>query len=300
MAPKKNPTSAATSSLQASIYAMMDNEDKNDKTSRKMGTRKCETAWSRVVTALVLLLNTTRSQMVLDYLQKKGAVTDVGDTENVGDKNKKLIKSKGKVNRTEWIPQGIGKPLKRSTAQKFWEKEPNQCSHPAEYLRCRANRFDRWWVCLKCGSRWERFDVDHAASSTKTVVPETPDSQSLKTEEGTYPQFLPAPRSKPDQGAVALKLNKVGKIAMVPGDTGSTTTGRPMTSRQETARARSTSKERQMTGLRASQAAKRVPHFRLDREGTMEHLEEPSTNKEVLMISDVENEEWSDGPSLED
>ena len=80
---------------------MMDNEDKNDKTSRKMGTRKCETAWSRVVTALVLLLNTTRSQMVLDYLQKKGAVTDVGDTENVGDKNKKLIKSKGKVNRTE-------------------------------------------------------------------------------------------------------------------------------------------------------------------------------------------------------
>ena len=236
----------------------------------------------------------------MDYLQQKGTVCDAVDTENVGEKFKKQIKSKGNVNRTEWIPQGIGKPLKRSTAQKCWEMEPEECNHPAEYLRCRANRFDRWWVCLTCGSRWERFDVDHAASSTATVVPETPESQSLKTKEGTYPQFLPAPRSKPDQGAVTLKLNNLGKIAMASGDTGSTTSRRPTRDRLETARARSTSKERQMTGLRASQAAKRVPHFTLDRDGAMEHLQEPLEASEVLMLSDVENEEWEDGPAHAD
>ena len=143
--------------------------------------------------------------------------------------------------------------------------------------------------------RWERFDVDHAASSTATVVPETPDSHSLKTLEGTYPQFLPAPRSKPDQGAVTLKVTNMGKISMVDGGTGSTTSRRSKTSSQETARARSTSKERQMTGLRASQAAKRVPTFNIDREGTMEHLEEAFGPTEVLMISD-EEKEWNAGP----
>ena len=295
MAPKKNQSSAAASSLQASILSMMAKEDRGEESSRKLGTRKCETAWSRVVKAMMLLINTTRSQMVLDYLQKKGAVCDEVDPENVGDKFKKATKAKGKANQTEWIAQGIGKPLKRSTAQKFWEKEPEQCNHPAEYLRCRANRFDRWWVCLTCGSRWERFDVDHAASSTATVVPETPDSHSLKTLEGTYPQFLPAPRSKPDQGAVTLKVTNMGKISMVDGGTGSTTSRRLKTSSQETARARSASKERQMTGLRASQAAKRVPTFNIDREGTMEHLEEAFGPTEVLMISD-EEKEWDAGP----
>ena len=111
MAPKKNPSSAAASSLQASIISMMDKEDKDEESSRKMGTRKCETAWSRVVKAMMLLIYTTRSQMVLDYLQKKGAVCDEVDTENVGDKSKKATKAKGKANQPKWIPQGIGKPL---------------------------------------------------------------------------------------------------------------------------------------------------------------------------------------------
>eukprot|EP00435_Cladocopium_sp_Y103_P015177 s2034_g3.t1 len=298
MAPKKNQRSAAASSIQSSIYAMMNKEDQDDRTSRRMGTQKCEKAWNRLVMALVLLMQTTRQQMVLDYMQKKGMEHEAEDIENVGDKEKKTTKTKGKAKRAEWIPQGIGKPLKRSEAQKYWEMEPKDCKHPAEYLRCRANRFDRWWVCLTCGSRWERFDTDHSTSSTTTVIPETPESQSLKTVTGTYPQFLPAPRSKPDQGAVTLKVDHKGKIAMVPGDTGSTTSRRTTKCPAETARARSLSKDRQMTGLRTAQAAKRVPHYHLDREATLENVEDPLEQTEVLMLSDVDKEEWSDDEGL--
>eukprot|EP00435_Cladocopium_sp_Y103_P015040 s4082_g3.t1 len=297
MAPKKNQRSAAASSIQSFIYAMMNAEDKDDQTSRRMGTQKCEKAWNRLVMALVLLMQTTRQQMVLDYMQKKGMEHEAEETENVGEKFKKQTKVKGKVTRAEWIPQGIGKPLKRSEAQKYWEKEPKECQHPAEYLRCRANRFDRWWVCLTCGSRWERFDTDHSTSSTTTKIPEAPNSQSLKTVTGTYPQFLPAPRSKPDQGAVTLKVDNKGKIAMVPGDTGSTTSRRSTTRTPETARDRSLCKERKMTGLRAAQPAKRVPHFMLDREDTLENVEDALEQTEVLMLSDVDKEEWSEDGS---
>eukprot|EP00435_Cladocopium_sp_Y103_P033912 s1428_g8.t1 len=253
MAPKKNQSSTAASSIQSSIYAMMNEEDKDDKTSKRMGAKRCEKAWNRLVMALVLLMQTTRQQMVLDYMQKKGMEHDAEDTENVGEKYKKATRAKGKVNRVQTpsrVPTMQGKPVRSLVGL------PD--------------------MRITMG---EVRETDHAASLTKTVIPETPDSQSVQTVTGTYPQFLPAPRSKPEQGAVTLHQ-------------GQDRYGSWRTS--ETARARSLSKDCQMTGLRVSQAAKRVPHFHLDREGTLENVEDPLEQAEMLMISDVEKEEWSD------
>jgi len=205
--------------------------------------------------AVMLLISTTRQQMVLDYMQKKALDTDeekfnVRDTKN---------KTKSKKDKSAWIDQGIGVPLSRSTAQKYWAKEPKECNHPGEYLRCRANRYSQWWVCLTCGSRWERLQQDKAASSTSTVVPETPDARHLQAKTGTYPEHLPAPRSKPDQGNIQLAVDKRGRVSNVPTkETSSTgTTGYPK-EHLTGARARSTSKDRQPEGLRALSRPKRT------------------------------------------
>ena len=289
MAPKKKST-VATSSLQASVYALVTEEDQDYQPKKKMGSRKTCAAWSRVVIALMLLLQTTRHQMVLDYLQKKGTEQDEQDTENVGEKKKKSTMAKSKVTRTEWIPQGIGQPLKRSTTQKYWDKEPEDCHHPAEYLRCRANRGQRWWTCLTCGSRWERLEGDPTASSTTTVVPETPESQKLMTRTGAYPQYLPAPKSKPDQGAVKLKVDRTGMISTASGATGSSQG--PIRKSSPTtppgARDRSLSKERPMEGLRAYQRPKRVPTYHLDQDEAQELVELQPANEVLMIDSDEE------------
>eukprot|EP00435_Cladocopium_sp_Y103_P075986 s33_g72.t1 len=257
---RKKVISAAASSLQASIYDLVNEEDKEDLPKKKMGSKKCVAAWTRIVMAILLMIRTTRQQMVLDYLQKKGAEEDDMDKVNVGEKKKKPTMAKPKVTKTEWIPQGIGQPLKRSTTQKYWDKEPEDCQHPAEYLRCRANRGQRWWTCLTCGSRWERLEGDRTASSTTTVVPETPESAKLMTKTGAYPQYLPAPKSKPEQGAVQLKVNRMGMIATASGAAGSSQgpipKSIPVTPPGSTARERSQSKKRQMEGLRAYQEQK--------------------------------------------
>ena len=97
MPPKKViPRAAANSSLQSAIYNLIDS-DEDTKQKKKMGEKKCEAAWFRIVTALLFMLRTTRQQMVLDYLQKKG---NVEETVDVQDK-----KVKFQTATTLWYPQ---------------------------------------------------------------------------------------------------------------------------------------------------------------------------------------------------
>lgn len=83
-------------------------------------------SWRRLVMAVMLLISTTRQQMVLDYMQQKATEADeekvnVRDTKN---------KTKSKKDKGAWIDQGIGVPMSRSTARKHWEKEPKECNRP--------------------------------------------------------------------------------------------------------------------------------------------------------------------------
>ncbi|CAJ1434177.1 unnamed protein product [Effrenium voratum] len=145
---------------------------------------------------------------VVDYLAKRAHQNDENE-EHAKNKNQRSQVRKPKDPDRE-IPQGIGKPLPRSQAQKHWALEVKECQHPAEHLRCRANRHGSWWTCLLCGARWERLETPASASSSK--APEAPQAKKLLLEKGVeYPQFLPAPRSRPEQGDLEVIVNRMGK-----------------------------------------------------------------------------------------
>ena len=271
------PKNAKASSLQSSIMKMM-NDNEEEAVPRRMGTTRCLSAWSRLVMAMMRLIYTTMDQMVLDYLQKKGAVVD--ETYDKVEKQPTEQTGKSKVFKKDWIPQGIGAPMSRSQAQDHWNFDPKECTHPGEYMRCRANRHQRWWCCLQRGSRWERQEADPGASSSTTEVTPLPDARSLKTAVGSYPEFLPAPRSQPKQGNIQLKVDEQGKIKMTPGASGSETIpkSQALARGQAALRDRSLSKERKMTGLRSYRAPKksqgRIPTLqrRLQRHVGILHL----------------------------
>ena len=180
-------------------------------------------AWKRLTLTLLQMIFTARSQLVIDYIGKRAAENDRTMEELEYQKYKSHVKEKVNKDKSKsgWINQGIGQPLGRSEAQKHWNFEVRNCNHPAEYLRCRANRHSKWWVCLQCGGRWERTESSPASSSTTVIAPELPQSQQLKEAKTgkSYPQFLPAPRSRPQQGSIQLQNDFTGKIAMKPVDT---------------------------------------------------------------------------------
>ncbi|CAJ1437918.1 unnamed protein product [Effrenium voratum] len=175
---------------------------------KKMGVAKCVHIWRRLVLALSTMLITARQQAVVDYLAKRAHQNDENE-EHSKNKNQRSQVRKPKDPDRE-IPQGIGKPLPRSQAQKHWALEVKECQHPAEHLRCRANRHGSWWTCLLCGARWERLETPASASSSKAL--EAPQAKKLILEKGVeYPQFLPAPRSRPEQGDLEVIVNRMGK-----------------------------------------------------------------------------------------
>lgn len=283
MAPKKKSSAPAASgsSLQSAIYGMLDSDLEKPK-KKKMGPARCEAAWQRLTNAVIFLMVTTRQQMVLDYLQQKGMVHDEPD---VRDK-KTAAKSKAKKTTAEHIPQGIGQPLSRSSTQNHWELEIHQCPHAAEQLRCRSNRYQKWWTCLMCGARWERLETE-ARGSTELEAPEVPESSSLKTRLGSYPAHLPAPRSKPDQGTIPLKVDHRGRAQPAHGDTGSTQSSMPKYFRPKSQRERSVSKERKMTGLRPAQPSRRVQVYNLEQE-PQEYVEDADPNEVMVLSSESE------------
>ena len=148
-------------------------------------------------------------------------------------------------------------------------------------MRCRANPRQRWWTCIQCGARWERLEADPSLSSSATEVPQMPEAKSLQTVVGTYPEFLPAPRSKPEQGDIKLKVDVMGRIEPASGSSGSSHAMPNRASKTTTQRERSVSKERVPTGLRPIQPPKKtagpMPTFNVEDDGPQE-----------LVISDEE------------
>ena len=212
-------------SLQSKVEQMVEisSEDDQPRQKKKTEPQKLMSAWKRLTLTLLQMIFTARNQMVIDYIGKRAAENDRTMEEQELQKYKSHVKEKTSQNKSKgsWINQGIGKPLGRSEAQKHWNFEVKSCNHPAEYLRCRANPHSKWWVCLQCGGRWERTESSPASSSTTVIAPELPQAQSLKGARTgkSYPQFLPAPRSRPQQGNIQLENDFTGKVAMKPVDT---------------------------------------------------------------------------------
>ena len=168
------------SSLFQSVRKQMQMED--TETQQKPKANKL-LGWRRVVLALLTLMATTRSEMVMEYLiSKRGTMA----TEDMEEKKKDLTGRKKKDPDSK-IRQAIGKPLNRSQAQKKWNREVSSCAHEEEYLRHRAGKGHFWYTCLQCGGRWERLETTSSSST-----------QVVQTTESNYPTYLPPPRSRPD------------------------------------------------------------------------------------------------------
>ena len=193
MAPKQ-----VTIMKQITEMVKEEQRDSSPMPRRKMGNTKTVQAWKRLVSSLLTMMFTARSQMVVDHIQQRNVLED-----EINEKNYPTTKTVKKKEKTEWINQGIGKSMPRSTTQKYWPCEPETCQHPAEHL-AEPIVTGTWWTCLLCGSRWERTQGDKSASSSTTVIPEAPHAKRLDTANGAYPEVLPAPKSKPEQGAVQL------------------------------------------------------------------------------------------------
>ena len=123
---------------------------------------------------------------------------------------------------------------------------------------CRANPGQRWWTCIQCGACWGRLELDPSLSSSATEVTQMPEAKSSQTVVGTYPEFLPAPRSKPEQGNIKLKVDMMGRIEPASGTSGSSQAMPKSTPKPTTQRERSVSKERTPTGLRPFQPSKKT------------------------------------------
>ena len=137
--------------------------------------------------ALLLLLRTTRQQMVLDYLQKKGAEQDDLEPENVWGKEEEVDPGEAQGdedgmdsagNRT--APEALHNP--EVLGQGTRGVQPPGLSIYV-VVQIEASGGGHAWTC---GSRWERLEGDPTASSTTTLVPETPESEKLLTKTGAY------------------------------------------------------------------------------------------------------------------
>ena len=158
-------------------------EQDTEKTEESSRPKDSVNPWRRLVLALMMLLSTTRSEMVMEYLITKRGTMAIEDLE---EKKKDLTGRKKKDPDTK-IRQGIGKPLNRSQAHKKLNREIEECSHEEEYMRHRAGKGHYWYTCLQCGGRWERLETTSSSST-----------QVVQTTQSNYPTYLPPPRSRPD------------------------------------------------------------------------------------------------------
>ena len=108
--------------------------------------------------------------------------------------------------------------MSRSQAQKQWPCEPERCEHPEDQLRMRGNQAQYWWVCLSCGSRWERTEAAVAVAG-QGAVPERVKPIYRST---APPKLLPPPRSRNDLGTLTLE-----QARMAPATSASTTPPKP-------------------------------------------------------------------------
>ena len=113
----------------------------------------------------------------------------------------------------------IGAPLKKSVAHKNFPMRVAECNHPPDALRCRGNQVAKWWVCTRCGSRWNRpTEKDLENNTTETVkvsevapkVCRSPGSRISTIP--TSPSKTPTTRcSSGDDGSPGQAANQLGR-----------------------------------------------------------------------------------------
>ncbi|CAE7633607.1 unnamed protein product [Symbiodinium necroappetens] len=184
---------------------------------RAMGTAKCESAWRRLVKALMLMLVTARQQMVLDYLNKRSLENEPEVSRVDPNDAKKKDSKKGKTfDKSVYIYQAIGRPLPTSHAHKEFPCSKRECQHPADALRCRANVQSHWWTCVRCGLRWDR-----PKETEENTLPELSVKPAYDTINGhpkklinskgqEFPQVLPPPKGEGESLSPPGDLNYSG------------------------------------------------------------------------------------------
>ncbi|CAE6964999.1 GIP [Symbiodinium sp. CCMP2592] len=218
---------------------ILNSNSRPDLPKKKLGIAKIEAAWRRITFRILMMLATARQQMVVDefYLND-----ELKEEQKAASNELRNAKDKKKTAKSEHINQGIGQPLSRSKAHKTFALEPSACQHPPDKLRCRANANSQWWTCTLCGSRWQRNDM---VETIKEKLPATSENEpKLMGRRGQeFPKFLPAPRSRPQQGDKTVELDNYGRPKALAsasssetGGTGSmpSTTSRPQRARAST------------------------------------------------------------------
>ena len=231
----------AMASLQAQAQKMVALEAVDLEDHRRMGTKRVLATWRRLVVALMTMLATARNQMVVDHLMNREEPEEIPEetTQNIQQPREKKKVTKGPM------AQGIGAPLRKSEAHKNFPMKIAECNHPPDALRCRGNQAMKWWVCTRCGSRWSRPEEKELENEERQKVTTTEDAPKLKDRQGReFPQFLPAPRGRPQQGA---------RMVTVP------PRGRPQTDRETTASS-STGPAPSSTKPPESSRVRRAPH----------------------------------------
>ena len=151
------------------------------------------------------MLSTASQQMVLDQLVKRDNIP-----EDPLSSSTSTFKGSKKPKDAP-INQGLGKLLGRPKAHAKFNKEPSECNHRSDALRCRANSKATWWTCADCGSRWQRPREDPSTTASSNFQVDE-QAKKVKNAQGQeFPKFLPAPRGRLNQGYRQVELDVRGK-----------------------------------------------------------------------------------------
>ena len=157
------------------------------------------------------MIATAREQMVVDALMVETQTGSASSTMAPPPKQRATKDQKP-------LKQGIGHQLARSQTQKQWPQEPETCLHPEDQLRMRGNQAKHWWVCLSCGSRWERTEAAVAVPG-QGAVPEQVRPVYRAT---APPKLLPPPRSRANLGSITLEQARTTPQGTGPGTSSGT------------------------------------------------------------------------------
>ena len=175
-----------------------------DEATRRMGTQRNLAAWKRLVRTLLFMLATARQQMMLDYIVKR-------EDEPANQPSSSTTPVKKKKDKNLPVNQGLGRPLPRSKAQAKFCREPEECNHRSDALRCRANSKATWWTCLDCGSRWQRPAEDPKTTRSTTFEVDEKAAKIKNRQGQEFPRYLPAPRGRLQQGYRQVEVDPTGK-----------------------------------------------------------------------------------------
>ena len=179
--------------VQELVQGELDERQRHER--RQRGSVWCQKAWARLVRVIVRMIITARDQMVVDALTVQPAPSSTASSSTAPQPKRRHERQQRPLR------QGLGPQMSRSQTQKVWPKEPEDCEHIQDQLRMRGNQAMHWWVCLNCGSRWERIEAA-TVNPGRGALPEHVKPVYRTTEP---PRMLPPPRTGPHLGSITLE-----------------------------------------------------------------------------------------------